>query len=235
MKRRLFVINTNEPQRDNYKSKIEVGQRFGRLINVSEAAPAYSPSGQKLRKWICKCDCGKTKLVLERNLARGQTRSCGCLRDEVRKTINKTHGMTKTRIYKIWDMMRQRCNNPNDTAYAYYGGRNIKVCKEWDDFLVFYDWSVKNGYDDKLTIDRIDNNGNYEPSNCQWATLLEQANNKRNNFLITYLGKTQTVPQWARETGIGKDTIYRRLKRYGWDAGKALTQPARKWTHRKGE
>ena len=117
--------------------------------------------------------------------------------------------------------MKNRCNNPSDKRYKDYGGRGITFCKEWNDFESFRDWASANGYRDDLTIDRIDVNGNYEPSNCRWATIEEQANNKRNNLVFTLNGRTQTLAQWCEEYGMNYFTVYRRLG-YGWDISKAL-------------
>lgn len=120
----------------------------------------------------------------------------------------------RTRLYRIFDHMKQRCYNKNNNRYKHYGGRGIVVCDEWNsDFDVFYNWAYENGYDDTLTIDRIDVNGNYEPSNCRWITNLEQQNNKRNNVLLTYNGKTQTMAQWARELNINRYTVIKRHQR----------------------
>lgn len=126
----------------------------------------------------------------------------------------KKHGYKYTRIYNIWGLMKNRCYCPTSNNYKNYGGRGIKICDEWkNNFIAFKDWAYANGYNEKLTIDRIDNNGNYEPSNCRWITNLEQQFNKRNNHLITYNGKTQTLSQWAKELEISREVIEQRLKR----------------------
>lgn len=121
--------------------------------------------------------------------------------------------------------MKERCNNPNNPAYKNYGGRGIRICDEWlKDYKVFKKWAIENGYTDDLTIDRIDNNGNYEPNNCRWVSNKVQANNRRSNVLITYKGKTQNIKQWALELGINYKTLHRRLTVYKWSIEKALTQ-----------
>ena len=125
--------------------------------------------------------------------------------------------------------MKTRCTNPNHEAYHNYGGRGISICDEWmNDFQAFYDWAMANGYSDDLSIDRIDNDGNYCPENCRWATDKEQCNNQRSNHLITYNGKTQTIKQWAADLGIKRVTLQARLTRYHWDVEKALTTTQKK-------
>lgn len=195
------------------------GQRFGRLYVVRE----YGRNKQGKATWLCKCDCGNTKAVYSYSLISGATLSCGCLHKEKLSKASKTHGMTKSRIYKEWANMKSRCNNPKSTYYEYYGGRGIKVCEEWGkDFISFYYWAILHGYVDNLTLDRKDTNSNYEPSNCRWVTMKEQANNKRNNCLLTYKGKTQTVAQWTEETGISYYALIQRIH-LGWSAEKILT------------
>jgi len=133
------------------------------------------------------------------------------------------HGMTNTRLHHIWKSIKQRCYNPNNNRYSNYGGRGITVCDEWrNSFNAFYEWAMANGYADDLTIDRKDTNGNYEPSNCCWATQKEQQNNRRNNCLITHNGETHTLAEWAAITGLKYQTIQRRLKT-GWNIKDALT------------
>lgn len=137
--------------------------------------------------------------------------------------LNKIHGHKNDRLYNIWARMKQRCENPKLYGYKDYGGRGITVCAEWHEFTPFYDWAMTHGYKENLTIDRIDLNGNYEPSNCRWVTMKVQANNKRRNHLITLNGETHTISEWARITGINKSTIRNRIVLYGWNIEKALT------------
>ena len=140
------------------------------------------------------------------------------------------HGMCFTRLYQIWNGMKQRCQNPKTINYKGYGGKGISVCEEWNNsFTAFYEWSMQNGYNDNLTIDRKDNNGNYEPANCRWATNKEQQNNTSYTRLYTYNGETLSIMQWAEKTGIHPNMLYKRLYR-GWNIEKALeTKSLKKW------
>lgn len=141
--------------------------------------------------------------------------------------MNYKHGLRGHPLYYVWNMMNQRCNNPNNKAYCYYGGRGIKVCEEWSSFEAFYDWSMKNGWKMGLSIDRIDNDGNYCPKNCRWTDRCTQANNTSANRFITYNGKTQTEAQWAKELGMNKNTLSSRINLRGWSIERAFTQPVR--------
>lgn len=158
-------------------------------------------------KWVCKCDCGKIKFVIGGNLKSGGTKSCGCDK-------KKSNGLSRTSIYQVYKGIIQRCYNHKNKDYRNYGGRGITVCDEWrNSFIVFYNWSVSSGYDKSLQIDRINNNGNYEPLNCRWATLKQQGRNRRTNNIIEYNGKSQCLSDWAEELGISRSTFIYRIKK----------------------
>ena len=201
------------------------GKRFGRLIVIKSVHIKGI-----VKKWLCICDCGKEALVRGHDLVSGNTSSCGCLHREQliqNNKINKTtHGLTHTRLYRIWGGMRRRCYETSNKDYCRYGKRGITVSKEWmHDFQSFYDWAMLNGYEDNLTIDRINNEGNYKASNCKWATVKEQNNNRSTNHLITYNGKTLNIKQWADEIGINRVSLSHRINKPGWSIERALTEP----------
>lgn len=148
-------------------------------------------------------------------------------RQKVVKNLDfELHGEFGTRLYRIWGNMKQRCQNVTDKNYPGYGGRGVNVCNDWQEYRSFAKWAKTHGYSDQMTINRIDNDGNYEPSNCEWTTPKQQANNTRRNHMITYLGKTKTLQQWSEEVGIQSATIRHRLKKK-WDVQSALNTPVK--------
>lgn len=200
------------------KLKNLVGEHFGMLTVVERANDYISPSGRKLVQWKCKCECGNTAVVSAVHLRQGDTLSCGCFGKKRRTEEHheKKHGLSKTRIYHLFQNMKQRCYNPNAENYKIYGGRGIRVCDEWlhpDGFEKFYEWAISNGYNDNLSIDRIDVNGDYSPMNCRWANDETQYNNTRKSVYLTFDNKTQSAAQWAREIGVDRHTIYGRIRK----------------------
>lgn len=185
------------------------GQRFERLVVIKEAGNTADGRIQ----WYCRCDCGKTTTSTTTNLRRKHTKSCGCLNTENRIRHGKRTRTWSHRLYGIWDNMKSRCGNPNTKYYDRYGGRGITVCGEWvNSFQTFYDWAMVNGYQEGLQIDRIDNDGNYEPGNCRWVTKKTNLNNTRQNIYIELNGERHTVAEWSRITGISRKALDYRIK-----------------------
>lgn len=186
------------------------GERYGRLVVVER----HGSSACQKATWLCQCDCGNTSITNTGSLHNGTTRSCGCLHKEEIGALRRTHGMSKTRLYEIWSGIKKRCYYPNNHNYQWYGGKGIKVCDDWrDDFEIFRDWAMCNGYNDKLTIERNDLEGDYSPENCRWITMFEQHSNTSRNLYLTINGETKTLSQWSRESGIHIETIRGRRKR----------------------
>lgn len=192
------------------------GKRFGKLIVIKKEKPK-----NKHTMWLCKCDCGKEKIVGASELKRGTTKSCGCYNLQKLHERRK-HNMCNTRLYKIWSCMKYRCYGEKYKQKCYYKDKNIKVCDEWKDFNNFYKWA-KDKYFDGSSIDRIDVNGNYEPSNCRFVDKYIQANNKTNNIIIEYNGEKKTLAQWAKDKNINYFCLRSRYLK-GWDIDRMLNE-----------
>lgn len=192
-------------------------------IEVIKQAPK-DPSKPKKVFWICKCSCGNPKefIVDGTGLRSGNTLSCGCVKLERHPY---THKETGSKLYQVWAAMRKRCRNPHDKNYDRYGGRGIKVCDEWNhDYVAFRDWAYANGYEQGLEIDRINNDGNYEPSNCKWSTHKEQCNNRNSNVWIEYNGERKQVSEWCETLDIPYTAMCARVLN-GWTAEEILNTP----------
>jgi hypothetical protein len=198
------------------------GQRFGKLTVLAEVPR----TNRRERRWQCRCDCGKEQSLNQRSLRTDRVRSCGCLTREALAKSHEKHGHAsgyrQTRAYSAWAAMLQRCRNPKNPRYSQYGGRGISVCEEWLQFEPFLTdlGEPPEGH----SLDRIDNDGNYEPSNVRWSDRISQQNNRRCNHLLTYDGITDTVTGWSRRAGLTAHVIRKRL-RLGWSVEDTLTKP----------
>lgn len=197
------------------------GKKFGRLTVISHAGKtSYGEN-----RWLCKCDCGKQKVIFGSLLRSGHTKSCGCLAREISSERLKTHGQTDTRLFEIWHGMKARCYRKTASNFRRYGARGIEMCDEWkNSFEAFRDWSISHGYADNLTIDRIDNDNGYSPDNCRWTDNHTQCNNKSCNRYITANGETHTVTEWAIKLNAIPETLTARLKR-GWSDEQTINTP----------
>ncbi len=208
------------------------GKRFGRLTVVERSSEKRKRRGTF---WVCKCDCGNVVVVPRCHLIDGHTKSCGCYHKdrlhEPRPSVSK-HYLSKSRIYRIWSGMMDRTTNPNSRSYKNYMGRGIDICDEWKEFNNFKDWAFSHGYDDTLTIDRIDVNGNYEPSNCRWVDNRTQSRNKRGTLYVTRKGETKPLIDWCEIEGINYNRVHQRITA-GWTPEKALSTKVRNRRHAK--
>lgn len=201
------------------------GKNFGNLTVIRPM-----PKTTKKTYFECQCKCGNIKVIRSDSLTSGRTVSCGCLKieqDKINLTKNHSHKKSRTRIYNEWLGMKARCYNKAGSNFERYGGRGIAVCDEWkNDFQAFHDWAMENGYSDELSIDRIDVNGNYEPSNCRWTDNYNQCRNRRSNIYVEYYGQKMCLIDAARLSGINSTTIYYRYQR--GDRGEDLFRPIEK-------
>lgn len=208
-----------------------VGEVYGRLTVISRGPNHVEPSGATRATWVCKCECGGTITTVGKSLARGLTRSCGCLLRE--KPIK--HGKSYDKIYRQWTAMKQRCGNVNHDHYADYGARGITICDKWrESFEAFYA-DMGNPPHSEMTLERIDNDKGYQPGNVRWATRLEQASNRRTNIegnytgvsVVGFNGKSLTLADWSKQTGISLENLRSRLNR-DWSVERSLTTQVRK-------
>lgn len=207
--------------------KIDItGNKYHRLTVLS----FHSKSSKNQSLWLCKCDCGKTTIAFGLNLKRGHTKSCGCLRLE--NSGGFKHGGYKTKEHSTWRSMRARCYTVTFPFYYLYGGRGIKICERWQDFTLFLQ-DMGQAPTKKHSIDRINPDGDYEPSNCRWATPREQANNKSKTKYFEFNGKVDTIPNHSRALGLSVKTVWRRIRISGLSVYEALTIPIQKGLNHK--
>lgn len=205
-------------------TRFDIGRKFWRLTVEGPGESRSYPKGKRRATTICRCDCGKSGVFVNKYLLNGQTQSCGCLAVDRFVERSTSHGKSDTREFNIWLGIVSRCKNENVRQYHDYGGRGITVCERWlSSFEAFYE-DMGPSPSVKHSIDRRDNNGNYEPSNCRWATKLEQANNCRSNCMMTFYGKTMSRQMWSRISQVKAATIARRLA-LGWNEKQAVWTP----------
>ena len=193
------------------------GQRYGRLVILHEV----EKKGKK-RRWLCKCDCGKETIVFQNDLRLNKTISCGCYHKEVISNLMYKHGGKKQRerLYTIWNNMKDRCRNANNRDYQWYGGNGICICKEWEDYDAFREWAKDHGYQENLTIDRIDSEKEYSPDNCRWVTATENSKrvkHPKSSRLICVNGENNTESAWAKLIGVSQAAISGWVCKYGED------------------
>lgn len=197
------------------------GRKFGKWTAFEYSRHQNRPA------WVCECECGTKRSVRQSFLLNGSSTSCGCKRKESITNVLGKHQLKSHPLYSVWKSMKERCRNENNPAFRNYGGRGISVSSEWSEFIDFYNWSMKNGYARGLEIDRIHNNGNYEPNNCRFVTSKKNGNNRRTNLVITIGGISKTLSEWSDVSGINRMTISSRLKKLGWGESELLN-PVRK-------
>lgn len=187
------------------KAEDKSGKRYGSLIVLKRKENTYGKNGKATAVWICQCDCGNIVEAGSSDLNSGKTKSCGCMRIANNKSRAMVHNEIDQKLYYVYQEMKARCNRKTNCSYRFYGARGIKVCDEWNvkkGFPLFREWALSSGYKEGLTLDRIDNSGDYSPDNCRWITPLEQAHNTRRNVFAEYKGETKILSDWSRELGI---------------------------------
>lgn len=209
------------------------GQRFGRWAVLDDEPLHKAYASGYVIYWRCRCDCGTERLVQGRNLWNGRTASCGCYKAEVSKELNTEHGMCGTPEYETWVRMIQRCHNSHNPGYKWYGARGIAVTDAWRASFNQFLRDMGPRPAPQYSIERVDNEKGYQPDNCIWADPRTQANNQRKNRLITWNGKTQTLAEWSRQTGLSISAIHKRLTYFGWSVDEALTIPIRSVRHKR--
>lgn len=220
----LFMKRRPNGGKPHPNSKDKAGMIFGSLTVISRVIPSENHS----YKWLCRCECGKEVEISSRNLSEKlRVRSCGCSKNEHVSELFTTHGDSGSREYNTWHGVIQRCENPNSEAYPHYGGRGITVCSQWRNS---YEQFLKdmgrcpNG----LTLDRINNDGNYEPDNCRWATRKIQNRNRRDNQRFTVNGITGCISELSEHFGIAQNTAWHRIQKAGWSVEDAFLLPVKK-------
>lgn len=227
----LFYTTQDTPRRVDaiplFGVKIDKSSTHGAFCVMESSFDLYV--GKKYNRWtvlqlagknnrnemkaLVKCECGTERVLVIAAVRGGYSKSCGCLKKEIKKSELTIHGLENHPIYVAWKDMKRRCYNENYRFYHRYGGRGIEVCQEWKDSpKAFFDWSINNGWKNGLTIDRENNDGNYEPNNCRWITIQKQQRNRGDNVLITYNGETKCMNQWSIQYGISNTKVRRALK-----------------------
>ena len=220
---KIYLIEKKNERLCNSMPKFEdlSGKEFGRWKVIRRVDDYITPSGNRFVQYECECSCKNRarKNVLANALKSGKSSSCGCIqREKAKETAHQnfsTHSDSKSRLYRIWAEMRKRCNNKKSSNYKNYGARGVSICKEWDDFETFKKWAMDNGYNDTLSIDRINVNGDYSPNNCRWANSITQNNNRRTNHYVTHNEETHTVAEWARILDVPYKLLHKKIMKYG--------------------
>lgn len=210
------------------RCKIQPGMKFGRIRVLGVPFRIRLQNASRVH-FVGECECGEIKVFRASHVTGGASYSCGCYLDERRPFANRKHGERNTPLFRLWSGMKNRCGNPNEPSFRYYGGRGIEVCEEWrSSFETFRDWCQSNGYRHGLQIDRINNNGPYAPWNCRFADRVTQANNRSNNRMLTAFGETKNLTQWSRDSrcAVARCTLKARIE-YGWTVEKAILEPSR--------